>query len=631
MTGGRRSHAFVLILHMEGTAMCGIAGWIDFRENLRGNNAVLESMLGTLSRRGPDASGIYTSETACILHRRLIVVDPDNGLQPMHKCIGGTEYILTYNGELYNTEDIRRELLKIGYTFTGYSDTEVLLTAYIEWGSDCVDHLNGIFAFAVWNVQAQSLFMARDRLGVKPLFFYKYSEGLLFGSEIKTLLANPLVRPDLDQDGLNQIFLLGPGRRGGSGVIRNIKELRPSECMEFDKQHFAVRQYWRPRAFPHTDSLSQTLEKTRFLLTDAVQRQLVSDVPLCCFLSGGLDSSLISAIAAEEYRKDGRTLSTYSVDYTDNARFFQKSNFQPNADSEFIGIMTDFLGSEHQNIVLSNQDTADALTEAAWARDLPGMADIDSSLLLFCREIKRDFTVAVSGECADEIFGGYPWYHNKTILFEDTFPWSRSVTLRKSLLKDGVLQDGSEEYVHACYQETVQRAEKLPDDSALDSRMREMFMLNFEWFMQTLLDRKDRMSMFSGLEVRVPFCDHRIVEYAYNMPWSLKALHGREKGIIREAVKDLLPNEIVWRKKSPYPKTHNPVYLQLVREHALDILKNRNNLISELVDYQLLENLEGRTDLLADPWYGQLMKLPQIYAYLIQVDAWMNRYRINLV
>lgn len=613
--------------------MCGIAGWIDYNRDLRNDGDTIRRMTWTLARRGPDAEGVYLRENVCLMHRRLIVIDPENGIQPMTIERGCESYTIVYNGELYNTEDLRKELLSAGYSFRGHSDTEVLLTTFIHWGEDCLQKLNGIYAFAVWDEKNRRLTLARDRMGVKPLFYSVIPRGLIFGSEIKTLLANPLIKPRLDNDGLKEIFLLGPGRTGGNGVIKGIEELKPAEFMVFEGDRVTKKaKYWNLRAVEHTEDIKGSVEKVRFLITDAVKRQLVSDVPLCCFLSGGLDSSIISKIASDDYKATGKApLNTYSVNYVDNKRFFKKSLFQPNSDEEYIRMMSEHIGSEHREVLLDNEDLAVYLDEAAIARDLPGMADVDSSLLMFCREIKKDFTVAVSGECADEIFGGYPWYHNREILYRDTFPWSQSLDIRFSLLKQGLIKDG-EEYVRQRYLDTVNEADTLPGDDELEKRMRQMFMLNLNWFMQTLLDRKDRMSMFCGLEVRVPFCDHRLVEYAYNMPWSLKSLNGREKGVVREAMKGILPDEIIERKKSPYPKTHNPKYLSAVKNRLQRIIDDPSSPLLQLVDKQKVQEIiDSDGAALTSPWYGQLMTGPQLMAYLIQVDVWMREYKIELV
>lgn len=611
--------------------MCGIAGWIDYNKDLRGSETILDNMSKTLIRRGPDDGGIYINKNACLIHRRLIVIDPENGKQPMIYKKDNKNYTLVYNGEIYNTPELRSELTSLGYEFNGHSDTEVLLATYVYFGDRCVEKLNGIYAFAIWDENKQKLFMARDRMGVKPLFYYPYSGGIIFGSQIATLLANPMVKPVIDKDGLKELFMLGPGRTLGEGIIKGIKEVKPGEFLILDNNGINIKRYWSLIAKEHEDDIKTTIEKTRYLITDAIVGQLVSDVPLCCFLSGGLDSSIISNVAADYYKNNNKgKLTTYSVDYADNEKYFKKNIFQPDSDIEYIKLMSDYIGSNHKEVILQNHDLVRALEEAVDARNLPGMADIDSSLLLFCREVKENFTVAVSGECADEIFGGYPWYHNREILFESSFPWSRTLDLRNNILKDGIIKDG-EEYVHDRYNDTINNTDKLPTDSILDARMREMFMLNINWFMQTLLDRKDRMSMYSGLEVRVPFCDYRIVEYAYNMPWNIKSLEGREKGIVREAMKGILPDKVLWRKKSPYPKTHNPIYMNLVSNKVKDILKDNNSIVSQLLNHQTIDEIINEPYALTTPWYGQLMRAPQVLAYIIQIDYWIKKNNIEII
>ncbi|MFR1708315.1 MAG: asparagine synthase (glutamine-hydrolyzing) [Clostridium sp.] len=611
--------------------MCGIAGWIDYNKDLTDSETILDNMSKTLIRRGPDAGGIYVNKNACLIHRRLIVIDPENGKQPMIYKKDNKNYTLVYNGEIYNTSELRSELTSLGYEFNGYCDTEVLLATYVYFGDRCVEKLNGIYAFAIWDENKQKLFMARDRMGVKPLFYYPYSGGIIFGSQIETLLANPMVKPVIDKDGLKELFMLGPGRTLGEGIIKGIKEIKPGEFLTLDNDGINIKKYWSLIAKEHEDDIKTTIEKTRYLITDAIVKQLDSDVPLCCFLSGGLDSSIISNVAADYYKNNNKgKLTTYSVDYADNEKYFKKNIFQPDSDMEYIKLMSNYIGSNHKEVILQNYDLAKALEEAVDARDLPGMADIDSSLLLFCREVKENFTVAISGECADEIFGGYPWYHNREILFESSFPWSRTLDIRNNILKDGIIRDGGE-YVHDRYNDTINNTDKLPTDSILDARMREMFMLNINWFMQTLLDRKDRMSMYSGLEVRVPFCDYRIVEYAYNMPWSIKSLDGREKGIVREAMKGILPDKVLWRKKSPYPKTHNPIYMDIVSNRVKDILRDNNSIVSQLLNHQTVDEIIDNPYALTTPWYGQLMRTPQVLAYIIQVDYWIKKNNIDII
>lgn len=604
--------------------MCGIAGILRDDIDLRNEQPLLTKMSESLKDRGPDGEGQYVEPSAAIIHRRLAIIDPKGGSQPMR--FGN--YVIAYNGEIYNTEEVRNELKTFGYTFDTTCDTEVVLKAYHKWKEESVKKLNGIFAYAVFDVKSKKLFAARDRIGVKPLFYSKKGGLFAFASRIETLLLIDEIKSVVDEEGLSEIFMLGPARTIGKAVFRDISELPPASYLEYENGRLKISSYWRLKAKEHTDSFEETVEHTRYLVRDAIERQLVSDVPVCTFLSGGLDSSIISEIAAGYFRRNGETLTTYSVDYTDNDKFFKKSLFQPNKDSDYIGMISDYIGSNHRNVVLDNVQLADALVDAVYARGVPGFTDVDSSLLLFCREVKKDFKVCLSGECADEIFGGYPWYHRKEILFEETFPWSRSVDVRKSLLRDGLLENGAE-YVHSAYQKTVDDTSFLDSDSPLEKRMRQMFRLNMDWFMQTLLMRKDAMSMASSLEVRVPFCDWRIVEYAYNMPWAFKSPEDREKGILRMAFENELPYEIAWRKKSPYPKTFNPDYFKRVKEMVSQALSDTSCPLYDMLNKDTVYKLCDDPDVLPEPWYGQLMRGVQVLAYIVQIYHWIKKYNVT--
>ena len=604
--------------------MCGIAGFVDHSENLENYGDVIAAMSESIAHRGPDAKGEYCDRGCRLAHRRLSVIDPENGAQPM--SYGA--FTIVYNGELYNTGELRSVLKNLGHTFDTSSDTEVLLKSFAEWGEKCLDRLNGIYAFAVWNKNTRELFLARDRAGVKPLFFRELDTGLVFASEIKALFRHPRVKPQLDEEGAASLMLLGPARKGGHGVFRGIEELRPGECALYDGRGLHRRVYWRLTAAPHTETLGDTAEHLGFLIKDSIERQLVSDVPLCTFLSGGLDSSLISAVAARKYADAGKRLCTYSIDYKDNRKNFVASAFQPDEDAPWIVKMSDHIGSDHTNVIIDSPALADALDPSMTARDLPGMADVDSSLYLFCGEVKKRFTVAVSGECADEIFGGYPWYHKPELLFADGFPWARSAKIRAGMLRADIAEKISPlEYVRTAADDTVRDMSFLDCDSREEKARRRMFLLNFYWFMQTLLDRKDRCSMAHGLEVRVPFCDHRIAEYAYNIPWEMKSLGGREKGLVRRISEKYLPKDVAWRKKSPYPKTHNPSYAKLVYDRFVSLMGDRGCRLPVILDRKSIDELiatEGKS--FSGNWYGQLMTTPQMFAYLIQLEMWLRIY-----
>ena len=614
--------------------MCGITGWIDYHKNLGNQIETLEKMTETLAKRGPDDTNIWTDVHVGFGHKRLVVVDPERGKQPMVKTKQVNRYTLCYNGELYNTEDIRKELLLKGYSFHGHSDTEVLLTAYIEWKEKCVDYLNGIFAFAVWDQERELFFIGRDRLGVKPLFYYETATGFIFGSELKAILAHPDVNRALDQEGLSEVFGLGPSRSPGSGVFKGVKELRPAHALTFSKDGLKIWRYWNVKSEPHQDSLDETAEKIRYLFTDAVTRQLVSDVPLCTFLSGGLDSSAIAGIAANAFQKEGKgQLHTYSIDYEGNDQFFKSNEFQPDSDGAFINKMSETFNTIHHYSVISQEQLAEDLIEAVHVRDLPGMADVDSSLLWFCREIKKDFVVSLSGECADEIFGGYPWFHRLDDLNRSGFPWMRSIDERQGLLKDHWQERlNLKEYSLSKYQQMVSETPILDGESKQDAQRRELFYINMLSFMTTLLDRKDRMSMGASLEVRVPFADHRLVEYVWNVPWEMKMVGNREKGILRKALEGLLPEEVLYRKKSPYPKTHNPAYRKIVKGMLESSLQDRSSVLYEFFDKEKLQQIvqtEGAS--FKEPWFGQLMTGPQLLAHLVQIHHWFKDYQINIV
>ena len=606
--------------------MCGIAGLLSANIDLRERLPLIENMSQSLKMRGPDGKGAFIKPYTALIHRRLSVIDPEKGKQPMQ--FG--KYTIVYNGEIYNTEELRNELKALGYEFKTHCDTEVILKAYHKWKEKACEKLNGIFAFAVWDDEEKELFLCRDRIGVKPLYYSEKDGIFAFASRIKTLLLVPEITSAVDQNGLNEIFMLGPAKTIGSAVFKDINELPPASYMIYSNEKIVIKAYWKLKAMEHNESEKETIAHTRYLVKDAIERQLVSDVPLCTFLSGGLDSSIISRVASDYYKENGSTLNTYSVDYIDNDKYFKSSLFQPNKDSDFIDMISDYIESRHHNVMLDNKEVAKALIESTYARTLPGFTDVDSSLLLFCRAVKKKHTVALSGECADEIFGGYPWYHNKEILFEETFPWSRSTDVRKSILKDGLLPYG-EEYVHNRYVETVNKTSYLDSDNATEKRMREMFRLNLDWFMQTLLVRKDVMSMESSLEVRVPFCDYRIVEYAYNMPWSIKSIDGREKGILRKAFEDVLPYEITWRKKSPYPKTHNPVYFKEVCKMMDVVLSDKSTPLYEMLNFNEIKKLMDNPDALRAPWNGQLMRGPQVLAYIVQIYYWIKDNDVQFV
>ena len=601
--------------------MCGIFGVVNYQLN-EVKTPYDMSCVQAVLHRGPDEGGNFYDKHVFLGHRRLSVVDIEQGKQPM----AFHHYTMVYNGELYNTEEIRQELLEAGYTFKGHSDTEVLLKAYVCFGEKVVEKLNGIYAFAVWNSKDQSLYVARDRAGVKPLYYCLLPDGLIFASEQKQILQYTR-KNEITLEGFKELLGVGPSHTPGHGLYKGIEELKPGYYMKLSAGHVELTQYWELEANEHKDDFETTVAKTREILLDAIKRQLVSDVPLCTFLSGGIDSSVITAIAASQMKN----LHTFSIDYEDNLKYFKKTDFTVSQDSDFIKLISDLNHTNHHYCVISNQDLADALTDAVHFRDMPGMADVDSSLYWFCKKIKEDFTVSLSGECADEIFGGYPWFYREPM--NGMFPWLRDLAIRNTLLKP----EWQEKldlvgYATERFNESVAMAPILEGDSDLNNEKRQLTYLNTKWFMTTLLDRKDRMSMGASLEVRVPFADHRLMEYLYNIPWEMKFYDGMEKGLLRKALEGVLPDEVLYRKKNPYPKTHNPHYTELSQTLLREALSDSDSILHEIFDEQKLWALANTNEeIITRPWFGQLMTQPQLIAYLYQFHVWFKEYHMSFV
>ncbi len=607
--------------------MCGITGFCRFDRPLPfpESGEIVQKMGDTLGHRGPDDAGVWLNGACALAHRRLAVIDPAGGAQPMMRG----NCVMVYNGELYNTPDLRWDLEQKGHIFSTRTDTEVVLEAYREYGERVGDHLEGIYAFAIWDGKRETLFCCRDRFGVKP-FFYTVQGGLfLFGSELKALFAHPAVTPETDDDTWREVLGICPARTPGSGVFKGMKELPPAHCLRLDREGLHLSRYWALESREHRESYEETVEHVRTLLCAAIQRQLVSDVPLCTLLSGGLDSSFITAVAARAYQADGMPpLETYSFDYTDNDKYFQASAFQPDADWPWVERMSRAFATNHRVLTCDQRTLVNLLGEAMRAKDFPGMADCDSSLLYFCRNIRKRHIVAISGECSDEIFGGYPWFHRKDMLEADTFPWCMDLSPRTGVLRPEVVKRlDLEEAVRQRYRASVAQTPYLDGETGDDRRRREIGWLNLNWFMTNLLDRKDRISMATGLEIRVPFCDHHLVEYVWNIPWEMKSRGGVRKQVLRDAAQGILPEDVRNRPKSPYPKTHNPLFERLAGEKLTEILDDRTSPLLSIVDEGALRSglLKGAGDY-GKAWFGQLMAGPQMIAYLIQLNEWMKTY-----
>jgi len=592
--------------------MCGITGWVSFHRDLSAEHPVLDAMTETMACRGPDAAGTWLQPHAAFGHRRLAVIDIKGGVQPMMISTAAGPVGLTYSGEAYNFTELREELRGRGHGFRTHSDTEVVLRGYLEWGEELVDKLMGMYAFAVWDGRAKRLILVRDRLGIKPLYYYPTADGVLFGSEPKAILVNSLARRAVDANGLRELLFWG--KTPGHAVWSGMREVRPGAMVIVDRAGLREHTYWRLTALEHTDDLPTTVTRVRDLLEDIVRRQLVADVPRCVLLSGGLDSSTMTAIAAAQLREQGEQVRTFSVDFVGQTGNFTPDSLRVAHDTPFAHDVVQHVGSVHQDIVLEVATLADPEVRRATvtARDLPvALGDMDNSLYLLFKAIREHSTVALSGESADELFGGYQWFHDPRVQQAEIFPWLAGAMDTPVLPGHAPLSMLNPElastldvsgYIHDRYADAVAEAPVLVAEDEHETRMRRICFLHLTHFVPVLLDRKDRMSMAVGLEVRVPYCDHRLVEYVFNAPWSMKTFDGREKSLLRAATADLLPRSVIERTKNGYPSTNDPKYLTALQYQVEDRLADATSPLTNLISRQWLEEA-ARLDPLQIPLY----------------------------
>ena len=592
--------------------MCAILGWLNKSKEI--DSKKFHDMLELMNNRGKDNTGIYNDKNVLLGHKRLAIRDLKNGNQPMFY----KDYIIVYNGEIYNSDEIKEELLKKGYEFNTNCDTEVVLKGYVCYKKKILDKLEGIFAFAIYNKKTKKLFLARDRFGVKPLYYTKHKKDFIFASMIKPILESNVIKAVLTKKELANLLALGPSRKTGSGILKDIKELRPSCYLIYHHGRIKIKRYWQIKHKKCNDSFDEAKKNVRTLLTNSIKRQMVSDIPIATLLSGGLDSSLITAIVAIN-SKD--RLTTYSIDYEDNDKYFKKNSFTVSQDEHFIDVMSKTFNTDHKYKTITQKDVVDLLEKTLFLRDYPGMTDIDSSLYWFSNEISKNHKVILSGECADEIFGGYPWFYRKEL--NNLFPWINNIDYRQNLLKKDI-KINLAKTLKKEYKKTIKEI-PIRDRYKKDKRL---FYINMTHFMTTLLDRKDRMTMGATIEARVPFADTKLIEYLWNLPFEYKYKEGFEKYLLREAFKGILPDEILYRKKNPYPKTHHPYFLNEVRNLLKDRLKNGN--LEKIFDINEINKLLDEDNDYDIPWFGQLMTKPQLIAYLYQIDLWIDKYNIEI-
>lgn len=612
--------------------MCRIAGFFDLNadflseENLYQNIIQQMNQVQTHTNMNKDSNTIKgniesNAQNGVMLtaHCGLLLSEPTQN-----------SISISCDGEIYNHQELKKELATLGHTFHTTSDTEVILECYLEYGPAFVQKLDGVFAIAVYDSRHEILYLFRDSFGSKPLFYSVLNGITIFASELKGLFCFPGITPSVSADGLNELFGLGPARSPGHAVFDNIKEVKPGHYLTCNRFGAEDITYFRLQSRPHTDSYEETIAKTSKLLYAAIKRQMQSDTEPCTFLSGGIDSSIVSSVLATELEKEGKTLHTFSFEFLQNDEYFKPTDFQPSLDRPYVDSMVNYLDSNHHYLTCDSLTQADLLESSVKAHDLPCMADIDSSLLYFCKEVSKTHKVVLTGECADEIFGGYPWFHKEELLASNTFPWTPDLTPRTKLLSKEVLSElDMETYVQNAYYSAVREIDILPLETELETKRRRIAYLNIRYFMQTLLNRMERTSMQADLSARVPFADKALLTYVFNVPWEMKAKDGLVKNLLRRSCTGLLPDEVLFRRKCPYPKTYNPAYENLLKERLMDVLSSQSPLLSLIDKKAVLAFLDLEKDY-GSPWYGQLMAGPQMIAYLLQIHYWLTDYQIEI-
>ncbi len=578
--------------------MCAINGMINAKITQKQARKIIKKMHETASYKHGQRAKIFSDGTVSL------------ATQPHTYTFNDKRYTIVYQGQLLN-------------------NAETIVKLFATLGTAAFRKLNGHFAFALYEHATQKLFLVRDPLGIKPLFYTVHNDALIFSSQIKGLLAHPEIAPCVDMHGLRELFGVCPARTPGRTVYKNIYEIKPGAFGLWQKGKLVTRTYFKLASRPHRDNSATTMQKLKTMLSDTVRQQLKTQQRVGMMLSGGLDSSTLTAMAT----LNNRQYPTYSVDYVGNQENFHPTDFSPTRDNYYIDLVARQYQLAHHYKVLNSADLCNALRDTLIARDYPSMADIDSSLLLFCRALKKDIDVCFSGEFADEIFCGYPWFYRADTDKATTFPWAIDLSVRENTIARHLRKRlNIKDFVAKSYALAVAEVPLSPTDCAADRKMKTYSYLTMRWFGLNLLERGDRMASMCDLDIRLPFTNLQLVQYVYNIPWEMKNYGDQEKGILRAAVADLLPPAVIARKKCPYPKTVDPTYTTLVEARVRHVLADEKHPLWQIVDKDYVQQVlnDQTKDSQARPWFGQLMQRPQYLAFIYQIALWLVEYKIQL-
>ncbi len=599
--------------------MSGIAGMVNPLEDLLLQSVNICAMSDAIRSRGPNGAGHFLSPRSVLLKRVGWTSPQHGGPTVTELAVEGKTYVLTLDGVLYNEEELLSELESKGCKCA--STSEIFIYAYTLWKDNFLNKLNGVFAFALWSVEDRTLILARDHLGVKPLFYALKGRTLLFASEIQGITSHPLFETSMDLEGLSELICLSPRHTPGSSVIKGVHQVRPGHYVRYSEEGLKSFRYWKIEKQEHEDDLSKTLETVRELVIHSVKRQMKSPVPLCGLLSGGLYSSLMTAIVAD-YPQDlhSSIYNTWSVDFEKNNRYVRQRTLSGDSDTPWVRWVCRRTGTRHHYIILSSGDLVDALLDATEARGIPGMPEYDSSLLLLCREIRKDFGIVLTGDCSDEVFGANIRSSEYFASGKKRLPWASNVAEKISVFKTDIIDlIKPYEFIEKCYAEALADYLKFTGDTHRLKKETEAEWFSLYWNLPCLLERLDRMSMAFGLETRVPFCDVRLVEYFWNIPQEIKRLNNMDRGLLREAMRGYLPSDILERKKSPFPRSQDPEYEAKIKSILSETVLDPGSPVKNLLNVRTLESMMKQQDM-----SKHYSSRSQLFGWMIQLDHFMR-------
>lgn len=590
----------------------------------------IHDMSQSLIHRGPDEQSFYYFPQGAFNQNYLLAgyipgTFPHK-MQPVTISHQGNSYTLLFDGFISNAESLAMELEIRQISTKEMSLEDLILHSYLAYGENFIQHIRGAFALAIYNEGEKTLYLFRDALGLRPLFYTQKAGALVFASEIKGLFPYPGIEAIIDKESLTELLSLGPARIPGSAIFHGIFEVKPGHFITYSREGIKDHTFHQFEIKEHKDSYEDTLENITYLLNQSIDSLSSSVMPISSLLSGGLDSSIITAKLVED---SANTLATYSLEFDNSRQYFKANAFQPALDAPFVQEMATHLKTKHSIYTCNNQNQFDYLKKSVLASDLPVMADVDSSYLYFCEKVGKQHKIVFTGECADEIFCGYPWYHNNTD--PKTFPWSINLSPRFSLLNDDLISKlNMDSFVQNAYQSTCSEIGLDGQNTPQDMVHRKTFYLTVRYFMQTLVNRGDRAAATNSMDARVPFAHQELTEYLFNVPFEMKAPNGERKHLLRKYSTGFLPESIRTRKKSPYPKTYDPGYETLVNHELLYELSKADCPLLAFVDKNKAENFCRQIKDLSQPWYGQLMAGPQLAAYYLQILYWLEAFKIKI-